>query len=181
MSILADIRVVAAARRRGAPAGPIVRPRVVRDEEGTLYTIFPGKACAAPGCAVLELTSRNRYGSKTLCIEHGREEERNRMRGPRKSRSASVAPSSPSDPRKERLQGLFRSWVAHPDIESIREVLIEEMDHHELMTRLRRVLTPSAAPAIQEIPVEDPGDALTNPDHRSTRSEFLADADYYGA
>ena len=197
MSVQGDIRIEAAAaahaRKRGPPLGPRVKHRFIRDEDGTLVRVYPGLACAAPGCAVVELTSKNRHGTKTLCLQHGREEDRNRVRGPRAPRSSSAKPGSkPSststtpaemaDPKKERLLALFRSFLAHPTVESTREVLIEEMDRHELIARLRRVIPPAATVApIGPIPVEDPSDDLTNPNHRSTRSEFLSDADQYGA
>lgn len=195
MSIYGDIRMEASARKRGAPTGPTVRPRLVRDEDGTMYTIYPGKACAAPGCPVLELTSRNRYGKKTLCIEHGRAADRNR--GPRsaeqiaaaKVRRGTKAAAAPIDPQRDRLHNIFRGWLQHPEIESLRDVLIAAMDEYELMARLRRLIPAAAASgpvtaptrAPLSIPVEDPTDSLTNPNHRSTRSEFLADADHYGA
>ena len=188
-----------------APIGPRIRPVITYDDDGMLTT-YTGKTCSV--CAV-QLTSRNRYEAKLLCGEHGREHQRARIRKPKagqtgsRPRVAAAAVVAPTDPERDRLRRLFNAWLQHPDFGAGRAVLLAAMNEYELTERLRRVL-PSPAPvpipervqAVQaeqagvptfaplpfaSIPVEDPGGALTNPEHRFTLSEYLADADNYGA
>lgn len=178
MNIFNDRRLEAASKKRGAPPGPRILPRVAFDDEGH-YTIWPGKACTAPGCG-LQLTSRNRYGTSLLCLEHGREMERSRVRKPARPRAAPKA--ADTCPHRANLRAIFAVWLKHPAEERFFRTLRQAMDAYELRERLMRAIQPSAQVSAQvsplHIPVEEP--TFTNPEHRTTRLEFLADADHYG-
>lgn len=165
------------------PTRPYVRPIVRHDEEGQ-YTIYPNLRCPAEGCGVM-LTSRNRYGRSMLCSQHHR-------------RSASViqehGPDAPSahrvPPLPLRLHFAFCEWLNYPGSAQNQETLRIAMADYELRSRLRRLIpkTPSVAPAalpsgvgpgsITGIPAEEV--TFDNPDHRTTREEFLADCSTYG-
>lgn len=184
MSHFTDARTERAAearRRAGAPPGPRLGHVIQCDQEGQL-TIYTGKVCSV--CA-LPLTSRNRYGQKLLCIEHGREADSARVRRPKVSKPSMPRTGSSQTPTATtHLQALFRAWLVHPADERLSRELQTAMDDHELKERLRRLLPPAetrttkAPAAIQAIPVEEI--TFTNPNHRTTHGEFLADADHYG-
>lgn len=87
------------------------------------------------------------------------------------------------------LHDAFNAWLQQPQIEARYCLLTAAMREHELRERLRKLLpepVPTEPPAVpqglhglQGIPVQEV--TFTNPDHRSTRLEFLADATHYGA
>ena len=90
-------------------------------------------------------------------------------------------------PEHERAYAAFNSWMRRPDHEGNRAALTTAMNEHELRDRLRRLFPSLPAPVagLQGIPVQEV--TFTNPsvadatEHRSTRLEFLADANHYGA
>jgi hypothetical protein len=95
-------------------------------------------------------------------------------------------------PEEVHLFYCFTAWFHQPQIEARYRVLMEAMKERELKERLRKLLPeppPLAVPqglhGLDGIPVQEV--TFTNPsvtdatDHRSTRLEFLADANHYGA
>jgi hypothetical protein len=164
VSVFSDAWTETEAKKRGAPIGPRVRPIVRFDDEGR-YTVWPDKACSVCG---LGLTSRNRYGASTMCREHGREHERNRVRKPRAvslRQASTVTPVSKvgakdSDtgslaaPRSEVISGLdidarlhaaLSTWLCNPDAEYAADLLQSALDDYELRHRLRRLLPAEAS------------------------------------
>lgn len=172
-------------------AGDNHLPVVTFDEEGQLIT-YPGKNCIAEGCGV-QLTSRNRYGHRRLCLDHGRETEclrdkarrdaqpagasRNRPSGPFTPlrQASSKAPPSLIPATETRLIAALGTWLAAPWERFAGDMLNSALDDYELRRRLQ-VLIPRGTPI--PIPVEDP--IFTNPDHRTTRLEFLGDCSTHG-
>jgi hypothetical protein len=153
------------------PTRPYVRPILRHDEHGQ-YTIYPDKRCTVEGCGVM-LTSRNRYLRSMHCTQHGPS-----------AQSVQRVPPLPL-----RLHFAFCEWLNYPASAEAQETLRAAMADFELRSRLRRLIPKTApvAPAASSsecdqrrtgIPVEDP--AFTNPDHRTTRLEFLADCSTYG-
>ena len=225
MNILGDIRMEArsvaatnaAADATGGLIGPPLKPKGSYDDDGLL--IDYRRKCSHPDCDA-NLTNRTRWERRTLCIEHGREMQREKSQRRRRAEgvptreemsvaaaaraaatraAAAAVPASqtrlalqdrPAPPRTapgarrtaptdgipglpilpKNLQAALVAWLQAPGETHTEVNLKTAMQDYELKARLRRA-----------IPIEDPGDALTNPDHRSTRSEFIADADHYGA
>ncbi len=88
-------------------------------------------------------------------------------------------------PEHERAYAAFNSWMRRPDLADRYDDLRAAMNEHELKDRLRRLL-PEVRPlaerrvaGLQGLPVEEV--TFANPNHRSTRLEFLADCSTYGA
>ena len=174
--------------------------QTVHDEQGP-YTLFVGRRCCADGCGVA-LTSRNRYGTKLLCLQHGRDHERERARhryatglrmtpkgalaGTTKAtKTTSHAPGTLAiaDPQWRKVYGPLNAWLIEPTSVEAAERLQAALIDHEMRYRLKALLpwvpsTRTDAPSIGRIPCEEP--SFTNPEHRTTRLEFLADADHYG-
>ena len=132
-----------AARKSGAPIGPRIRPVIHFDEEG-MFTVWPDKACSV--CAV-GLTSRNRYENKTLCIEHGKEHQRNRVRKPQASASAQASAAATvrkeQSPEHARLYRCFNAWVRNPSNDDHCQAMRQAMDSHELNERIKRAIPPT--------------------------------------
>lgn len=85
---------------------------------------------------------------------------------PRKT-AARKTPALP--PLNHRLHAAMTTWLNSPGEAFATSLLRSAMDDYELRHRLRRLLPP---------PVEVP--TPTNPEHRTTRLQFLADAKHYG-
>ncbi len=166
------------ATAEAVPQAPRVRPRVVFDHLGS-YLVFPDRACAV--CAV-GLTSRNRYGHKLLCAEHGLQQSRQRIRKAKGSPSQTVPATKPWDaepcPEKRNLRACFDRWLRMTTEPRIIDSLKAAMTNYELTARLRETIPAPTPEVIPSIPVEDP--TFTNPEHRTTRLEFLADCEHYG-
>jgi hypothetical protein len=156
-------------------------PPVVRYDEDGQYLVFPGKHCMTEGCGVA-LTSRNRYEKVLMCREHGMEHERNRVRpGPEGELPINRQAKKPlrkQTPEMQKLYAVFNPWARNPQPDHYLR-LIEAMKHYELVVRLKKAIpAPVPLAGLDGIPVEEP--TFTNPEHRSTRLEFLADCSSYG-
>lgn len=141
----------------GAPIGPRLLPRVTCDDEG-MFTIYTGKSCRADGCG-LQLTSRNRYGTSTLCDEHGREAERARVRRPSTAaRRAATSAENLRDPcpHRQAVHRALTGFLNHPMDERIYAHTIEVMHGFELRARLMQAIPRSAD---DPAPVPPPTDA----------------------
>lgn len=159
------------------PPGPYIPPVVLHDDEGR-FTVFTGKFCPAPGCG-LQLTSRNRYGLKLLCKGHGKEKDRERYVGRRSVPAAKKRKTYPADPEKQAVHAALGNWLAFPTEASAATRLRVAMVDYEVRHRLRAILPDVASPqALPTIPLEET--SFTNPEHRTTRTEFLSDAKTYG-
>lgn len=154
----------------GNPLGPRIPPQVVTDETGS-YTVFTGKHCRGANCGVL-LTSRNRHGLRLLCVEHGRERDRNRGK-----RFATVAEpfANVTDPRRLVMHQTFARWIADPTNREHNERLKAAMVDFELKYRFayHDLLKP-----LPQIPVEEP--TFSQPHHRTTRLEYISACDALG-
>ena len=145
MSIYNDNRLEALALKRGAPLGPRMLPRVTCDEEG-LLTTYTDKLCRV--CDV-QLTSRNRFGASLLCNEHGRAEERARVRSGanrpagavRATRAAtSKEPVGDQCPHRKAVHRALSGFLFHPFDECAYRHTIDVMHEYELRARLLNVL-----------------------------------------
>ena len=140
----------------GAPPGPRIKPKVFFDDEG-MYLVFTDKACAV--CSV-GLTSRNRFGKKTLCSEHGRELDR--IRSGSKRRGSAVRPAErpgeapaqrpEQNPVHRRLQSLFAYWCKNPTNSDHREALKAAMQCHELSAHFEKVFPSDAGASGNDLP-----------------------------
>lgn len=151
-SIYNDRRMEAQDIKRGAPEGPRLLPVVSYDDEGALTT-YTGKVCRVCAC---QLTSRNRYGTSTLCTEHGRELEKARVRRPstaaRRTRAATTAEAFIDPcPHRQAVHRALTGWLNNPMDECVYAYTIEVMREFELRARLLRALPP----------LDSPTDALT--------------------
>jgi hypothetical protein len=129
----------------GAPPGPRIKPRCVTDDEG-VYMIFTGRHCEV--CS-LALTSRNRYGSALLCLEHGREKAQARKR----TRTQGNGRLPPVDstgqviercPHRQAVHRALMGWLNHPTEERLTAHLHAAMADYELRSRLLRLIPPQA-------------------------------------
>jgi hypothetical protein len=151
----------------GAPLGPRVEPITVTDETGE-YILFRGKHCSRADCGVA-LTSRNRHENKLLCRKH---------------RPKRVGPSAgrPRQKRKKldiseekKVQNVLSCWLCDPTDRNANEQLKAAMIDFEL--RYRFIFFDLPTPP-QAIPLEEPH--FTNPEHRTTRQEYLSACDAHG-
>jgi hypothetical protein len=117
-----------------APQGPRIKPIIHFDQDGQ-YTVFTGKTCSVCGLA---LTSRNRYETALLCLEHGKEKERARVRQPRTRGETNKR----HGPEWMRLHALFNAWATHPTEHSVYLTLRGAMREHEMKQRLSSLLPP---------------------------------------
>ena len=145
MNVYTDKHLEARALKRGAPEGPRILPRVTTDEEGT-FTIYTGKMCRVCYC---QLTSRNRFGASLLCNEHGRAEERARVRSGanrpagavRATRAAtSKEPVGDQCPHRKAVHRALSGFLFHPFDECAYRHTIDVMHEYELRARLLNVL-----------------------------------------
>jgi hypothetical protein len=160
-------------------------PETRTDDLGQ-YIAFIGKFCRV---WAVQLTNRNRYtDQKLLCLEHGREKERARVRIRNRSAvrpvdSADKAPCIP--PLAKPFHVAVTAWLNNPSDSESTNALKSAMCMYELNFLLKKRLPPlplntAQAPAgLQGIAIEEP--QFDNPEHRSTRLEFLADCKAYGA
>ena len=154
MSIYNDKHLEARALKRGAPEGPRMLPRVTCDDEG-MFTIHTGKMCRVCDC---QLTSRNRFGASLLCNEHGRAEERARVRRPagaaRATRAAtSKEPVGDQCPHRKAVHRALSGFLFHPFDECAYRHTIDVMHEYELRARLLNVLpSPDAVASTESNP-----------------------------
>ena len=143
MNVYTDKHLEARALKRGAPEGPRILPRVTCDEEGH-YTVYTGKLCRVCDC---QLTSRNRQGRSLLCIEHGKEEERARIRRPGGAARAQAKRTGQETaawvdpcPHRKAVHRALSGFLFHPFDECAYRHTIDVMHEYELRARLLNVL-----------------------------------------
>ena len=149
MNVYTDKHLEARALKRGAPEGPRILPRVTCDDEGH-YTIYTGKLCRVCDC---QLTSRNRQGRSLLCIEHGREEERARIRRPGGAARAQAKRTGQETaawvdpcPHRQAVRSAMKAWLDSPTDEAMYAYILDVMHNHELRVRLLDAIPPNDAP-----------------------------------
>ena len=149
MNVYTDKHLEARALKRGAPEGPRILPRVTCDDEGH-YTIYTGKLCRVCDC---QLTSRNRQGRSLLCIEHGREEERARIRRPGGAARAQAKRTGQETaawvdpcPHRQAVRSAMKAWLDSPTDGAMYAYFLEVMHNHELRARLLNAIPPNDAP-----------------------------------
>jgi len=152
MSIFNDLRLEAQAVRaeqspkRGAPLGPRIAHNTATDEDGT-YTIFTGKLCRVCAC---QLTSRTRYGTSTLCTEHGREHDRLRSGARRRSQAGRTRSATTAEalrdpcPHRQAVRSAVTGFLNHPMDERTYAHTLGVMREFELRARLLFALPPSS-------------------------------------
>ena len=150
MNVYTDKHLEARALKRGAPEGPRILPRVTCDDE-SMFTIHTGKFCRVCEC---QLTSRNRFGASLLCNEHGRAEERARVRsganrpaGVTKARAAAVTKEPVGDqcPHRKAVHRALSGFLFHPFDECAYRHTIDVMHAYELRARLLNAIPPNDA------------------------------------
>lgn len=84
------------------------------------------------------------------------------------------------DPRKQAVRHAMERWLKFPTEERLRASLLRAINHYELVARCQRAIPEAEPQRVEptEIPVEEI--TFTNPNHRTTREEFLADCSTYG-
>jgi hypothetical protein len=158
----------------GAPVGPRVKPVTVTDGMGE-YTVYRGKHCRHPDCGI-ELASRNRHENQLLCREHRPKRSRSAGRPREKKQASDFAEKTPqaiSGHRK--VQNILSTWLCDPTDRIAGERLQSALVDYELIYRFTFTELPSP---LKEIPLEEPH--FTNPEHRTTRQEFLSACDAHG-
>lgn len=185
-SIFNDRRMEAAAQKRGALIGPRCVPHGSQDDDGFFIT-YTGKVCGADGCGV-QLTSRNRAGTRLMCSLHARELDRLRQRERRPSSAAKRARVTTAEhyrdpcPHRQAVHRALTGFLNHPTTESVYAHTLAVMRDYELRARLLQVIPrrgDDPVPVPPEIPVEEP--TFDDPSHRTTHLEFLSDCNTYGA
>jgi len=166
-------------------------PAQVRHDAHGTYTVFTGLRCSGPGCGVA-LTSRNRAARNLLCIEHGRAKDRDRKRKGSATFPTIAKPSDPSplneyhvsNPQRQALHGALSEWMSRPTTPECITRLQSALTDYELRHRIQAALpyytapladraAPTTAPSgTPSLPVEEV--TFSNPDHRTTRLEFLS-------
>jgi hypothetical protein len=139
---LSDRSLEASAMKRGAPLGPRLLP-VVSYDDGGMLTTYTGKMCGVCGC---QLTSRNRYGKRNFCMEHGREKMRERDLAritPARHATTAAALRDPC-PHRQAVHRALTGFLNHPTEESIYAHFIGVMRDYELRARLMQAIPRSA-------------------------------------
>jgi hypothetical protein len=163
--------------------GTAVHTETRTDDLGE-YIVFSGKFCRV---RAVGLTNRNRYTDRSLCLEHGREKERTRVRVRNRPvappfDNAAKAPSIP--PLAKPFHDAMTAWLNNPSDSENTRVLKSALDLYEMNFLLRKRLPPlppytAAAPAgLQGLPIEEP--TFDSPNHRTTHAEFMSDLQTYG-
>ena len=148
MNVYTDKHLEARALKRGAPEGPRMLPRVTCDDEG-MFTIYTGKMCRVCYC---QLTSRNRFGASLLCMNHGRQAEKERIRRPggaaraqaKRMGQASEAWVDPC-PHRQAVRSALDAWLNSPTDPAMYAYFLEVMHNHELRARLLNAIPPTDA------------------------------------
>ena len=138
----------------GAPKGPRLPIEQRTDAQGS-FVVFTGKTCTV--CA-LALTSRNRHGTRRLCLTHGREMDVARHRPERirvpclnriRTMPTTLKPArEPAQdlrcdfqtPQYRQVQRLFTQFMNYPTTDGYSALLVSAMNEYELMARLRQVI-----------------------------------------